>query len=40
MSTLPVLVAFALSFWFFDGLFAWVVAIALVIWLAYKGGVS
>lgn len=40
MSTLAALLAFALAYWFFDGLFAWVVVIAFVIWLASKGGAS
>ncbi len=29
---------FGLAYWFFDGLFAWIVVIAFLIWAASKAG--
>lgn len=40
MNAFAALIAFGLAYWFFDGLFAWIVVIAFVIWLASKGGES
>jgi type IV secretory pathway TrbD component len=40
MNTFASLVGFALAYWFFDGLFAWVVVIAFIVWLASKEGTT
>ena len=31
---------FGIAFWFFDGLFALIIAIGFIIWLASKGSAS
>jgi hypothetical protein len=36
MGTLAALLLFAIAWWFFDGLFAWIVVLAFIVWLAGK----